>query len=228
MFIGAATRASNRMVSAAGASVGGARGSVTGWIAVRRAPFSNIRSWKTLAAPIVDAVHSSGAQTAVGLGIGLAVAVVFGLFFAAPVPAASIPTRHGPQVAVAMSGDRVALTIRDTSRRDAAPVIDLEAARTPEPVAPTRDPASTSTEPPRAPAASQRPATRSTPPPTGPAETQRPAASSPPATVEAEPAPTPTPDPGSENEKKPPKADKPGKPEKPDKPPKSPKPPKPG
>jgi hypothetical protein len=235
-FTGAATHASNRMVAAAGASVGSARGSATGWIAVRRAPFHNVRSWKTLAAPVVDAVHSSGAQTAVGLGIGLVAAVVLGLFFAAPVPAASIPAEGGPHVAVVMADDRVALMMRDGTRPDPAPIVEPEVARTPEPATRTPDPTPTSTEPPPAPAADQRPATEPTPPPPRPAKTQRPAASSPPArtappppaTVEADPIRTPTSDPEPANERKPPKADKPDKPEKPDKPPKGPKPPKPG
>jgi hypothetical protein len=224
------------MVAAAGASVGSARGSATGWIAVRRAPFHNVRSWKTLAAPVVDAVHSSGAQTAVGLGIGLVAAVVLGLFFAAPVPAASIPAEGGPHVAVVMADDRVALMMRDGTRPDPAPIVEPEVARTPQPATRTPDPTPTSTEPPPAPAADQRPATEPTPPPPRPAKTQRPAASSPPAqtappppaTVEADPIRTPTSDPEPANERKPPKADKPDKPEKPDKPPKGPKPPKPG
>jgi hypothetical protein len=209
--------------------------SVAIWIAMHRAPYRDAWGWKSVVAPVADVVHSSGGQTAVGLGVGLVAAALLGLAFAAPVPAASDPAQQAFRVELMLAVEPAPATISEASGHDPAST-DPETA--PSRDAPMTTPAPSPTPTPRPPAPDQRPTTEAAAP-RPPAATQRPTtptpeASSPtpspsppppPATVEATPTPTPTPDPGSGNSTEPPR---PGKPEKTDKPPKPTKPPKPG
>jgi hypothetical protein len=198
------------------------------WIAMRRAPVRDAWGWRSLIAPVADVVHSSGGQTAVGLGIGVVAAIALGLVFAARVPAASAPIGQAAQADLTLSVTPFAVSMRDATRLDSVPsdpepVVSLEAATaTPAPVA---TPAPTPRETTRPAVVEQRPMSKATPsprptpapqavapPPPTPSATPTPSSSPPPASAEPTPEPTPTPDPEPKGRHKPPKPTKPPKP----------------
>ena len=82
----------------------GLRRSATAWVAVRRATYRTAQHRRWSVAPVVGAVvHSSGAQTVVGVGIGMAVAAVLVHAYAAPGPAAPGPAAPAPRLEVALA-----------------------------------------------------------------------------------------------------------------------------
>jgi hypothetical protein len=216
----------HRMSKAASVTEWSLARSITAWIAVRGWHFQDRRDLRSLAAPVVDVVHTSGAQTVAGLGIGLVAAVALGIVFASRVPAAST-LMPAAQADLTLSVTPLAVSMRDETRLDSVPsdpepVLSREAATvTP---APTATPAPTPRETTRPAVAEQRPMSQATPsprptatpqavapPPATPSATPTPSSPPPPSSAEPTPEPTPTPDPEPKGRHKPPKPTKPPK-----------------
>ncbi len=133
----------------------GVRRSATAWVAVRRATYRTAQHRRWTVAPVVGAVvHSSGAQTVVGVGIGMAVAAVLVHTYAAPGPAAPGPAAPAPRMEVALAAAHGSL-VSIADARDQRPTTESTApipttgVASPETPAPTRAPSQRSEAAPR-------------------------------------------------------------------------------